>query len=146
MDSRFTWSIEPVETRTEFFNIYNHGFIRTAVGVPEVRVADPSYNAAQTIELMRQAAEQHAVLTIFPELGISSYTCDDLFHQQALLDASKAALNTICDASAAWPMVSVVGLPLEIDQQLFNCAVVLASRPYSWGGSQNVFTRIPRIL
>jgi NAD+ synthase (glutamine-hydrolysing) len=114
-----------VETRREFFNIYNHGFIRTAVGVPEVRVADPSYNAAQTIDLMRQAAEQHAVLTIFPELGLSSYTCEDLFHQQALLEASKAALKTVCDAAAAWPMVSVVGLPLEIDQQLFNCAVVI---------------------
>ncbi len=114
-----------METRTEFFNIYNHGFIRIAVGVPEVRVADPVYNAAQTVELMRQAAEQHTVLTVFPELGLSSYTCEDLFHQQALLEASGAALQTVCDASQAWSMVSVVGLPLEIDQQLFNCAAVI---------------------
>ena len=114
-----------METRTEFFNIYNHGMIRTAVGVPEVRVADPPYNAARTIDLMQQAAEQHVALCVFPELGLSSYTCDDLFHQQALLDAAKDALQTVCEASAAWPMASVVGLPLEIDQQLFNCAAVL---------------------
>ena len=114
-----------METRTEFFNIYNHGLIRTAVGVPEVRVADPPHNAARTIELMQQAAEQHVALCVFPELGLSSYTCDDLFHQQALLEASKDALQTVCEASAAWPMASVVGLPLEIDQQLFNCAAVL---------------------
>ncbi len=114
-----------MEASTEFFNIYSHGFIRTAVGVPEVRVADPDYNAAQTVELMRRAAEQHVVLTVFPELGLSSYTCDDLFHQQALLDASLAALNTVREASADLPMVAVVGVPLAIDQQLFNCAVVL---------------------
>lgn len=120
-----TRSIDNVEASTEFFNIYHHGFIRTAVGVPQVQVADPAYNAAQTVELMRQAAEQHAVLAVFPELGLSSYTCDDLFHQQALLDASLAALNTVREASTDLPMAAVVGVPLEIDQQLFNCAVVL---------------------
>ena len=30
---------------------------------------------------------QGAVLVAFPELGLSAYTCDDLFHQRALLDA-----------------------------------------------------------
>ncbi len=109
----------------EFFNLYNHGFIRTAVGVPEVRVADPAFNAARTVELMQQAAQQQAILALFPELGLSSYTCEDLFHQHALLEASLAALRTVLDASAALPLVAVVGLPLQIDQQLFNCAAIL---------------------
>ncbi len=120
-----TRSIDNVEASTAFFNMYHHGFIRTAVGVPEVRVADPAYNAAQTVDLLRQAVAQHAVLAVFPELGLSSYTCDDLFHQQALLDASLSALNTVREASVDLPIVAVVGMPLEIDQQLFNCAVVL---------------------
>lgn len=109
----------------EFFNLYNHGFIRVAMGVPEVRVADPAFNAARTIELMTQAAEQHVLLMVFPELGLSSYTCDDLFHQQALLDASVTALQTVLAASLRLPLITIVGLPLQIDQQLFNCAAVL---------------------
>ena len=44
--------------------------------------------------LLAQAAEQGAVLVAFPELGLSAYTCDDLFHQRALLDGCEAALGT----------------------------------------------------
>ena len=40
----------------DFFNLYNHGFIRAAVAIPEVRVADPAFNGARTIELMEKAA------------------------------------------------------------------------------------------
>ena len=74
-----------VQTSAEFFNLYNHGFIRAAVGIPESRVADPAFNAARTVELMEQAWREQAALILFPELGLSAYACDDLFHQQALL-------------------------------------------------------------
>src|SRR5215467_9542371 len=57
-----------VQTTAEFFNLYNHGFIRAAVGIPEVRVADPAFNAARTVELMEQAGREQAVLVLFPEL------------------------------------------------------------------------------
>ena len=36
-----------------FFNLYSHGFARVAVGVPECRVADPAFNAEQTIAVLR---------------------------------------------------------------------------------------------
>jgi NAD+ synthase (glutamine-hydrolysing) len=109
-----------------FFNLYNHGFIRVAVGVPELRVADPAFNGAQTIELMNQAEQHKAILALFPELGLSAYSCDDLFHQQALLSGSLAALNDVLKASENVNLVSVVGMPLQIDHLLFNCAVVLS--------------------
>ena len=69
-----------------FFNLYCHNFVRVALAVPTVLVADPAFNANQTIQLLRQAAEQNALLAIFPELGLSAYSCEDLFHQQALLE------------------------------------------------------------
>ncbi len=69
----------------DFFNLYNHGFIRAAVCVPEVRVADVSFNAQQTIGLATQAAAKKALFTLFPELGLSAYSNEDLFHQEALL-------------------------------------------------------------
>jgi NAD+ synthase (glutamine-hydrolysing) len=108
-----------------FFNLYNHAFVRVAVAIPEVRVADPAYNARQTIALMEQAAERNALQVLFPELGLSAYSCEDLFHQQALLDGCVEGLAEILSASKKIPVIAVVGLPLQVDSLLYNCAAVL---------------------
>ncbi|UVW30202.1 NAD(+) synthase [Massilia sp. H6] len=109
-----------------FFNLYTHHFARVAVAVPRCRVADPGFNVEQTIALARQAALEGAVLVAFPELGLSAYSCDDLFHQRALLDACLDGLASIVEASQELPLAMVVGLPLVVDHQLYNCAVVVA--------------------
>jgi NAD+ synthase (glutamine-hydrolysing) len=108
-----------------FFNLYSHGFARVAVAVPANRVADPAFNAEQTCRLMNEAANAGAALVVFPELGLSAYTCDDLFHQKALLDACEAALGRVLQASIDLPLAVVVGLPLRVEQRLFNCAAVV---------------------
>jgi NAD+ synthase (glutamine-hydrolysing) len=109
-----------------FFNLYAHQFARVAVAIPVCKIADPVHNAAATIALARQAAEEGAVLVAFPELGLSAYTCDDLFHQRALLDACEAALGAVVEASTDLPVALIVGLPLRVNHQLFNCAAVVA--------------------
>ena len=113
-------------TTNKFLNLYSHDFARVAVAVPNCRVADPAFNAAETIRLARQAQQQGAVLVAFPELGLSAYTCDDLFHQRALLDACEAALAEVVAASVELPVVMIVGLPLRVEHQLFNCAAIVA--------------------
>ena len=110
----------------QFFNLYNHGLIRVAVGIPQVQVADPAFNGSRTIELMEEAERDKAILVLFPELGLSAYSCDDLFHQQALLDGSLDSLRMILKASEALNLIAVVGMPLQVDHLLFNCAVVLS--------------------
>jgi NAD+ synthase (glutamine-hydrolysing) len=110
---------------TNFFNLYNHGFIRVAVGVPEVQVAEPGFNAAQTIALMEQAAAKRAILALFPELGLSAYSCEDLFQQQALLDSSLEALQRVLTTSEELNLITVIGMPLQVQHLLFNCAVAL---------------------
>jgi NAD+ synthase (glutamine-hydrolysing) len=116
----------PGSATIPYENPYRHGFIRTAVSVPAVRVADPGFNAGQTIGAWREAAAEGAVLVTFPELGLSAYTCDDLFHQAALLAACEAALARVVAASRTIPGVAVVGLPLRVDHRLFNCAAVVS--------------------
>jgi NAD+ synthase (glutamine-hydrolysing) len=111
---------------TDYFDPRRHGFARMAVAVPQVAVADPAFNAIQTVNLLREACTQGASLVVFPELGLSAYTCDDLFHQQALLAQCEAALGEVVRASADLPAVAVVGMPFRVDHHLFNCAVVLA--------------------
>ncbi len=108
----------------DFFNLYRHGFARVAVAVPRLRVADPAFNAGQTTAMLAQAAAQGALLVVFPELGLSAYTCDDLFHQRALLDGCEAALASVVAATASHDAVAVVGLPLRVGPLLFNCAAV----------------------
>lgn len=107
-----------------FFNLYSHGFIRAAVCIPEVRVADVSFNTRKTIELAQKAAHRKALLAIFPELGLTAYSNDDLFHQDALLKSAEKALADIRKASAKMNLVIACGAPLRVDCRLFNCAVV----------------------
>jgi len=109
-----------------FFNLYSHDFARVAVASPRCRVADPAFNVQETLRLAREAADQGAVLVAFPELGLSAYSCDDLFHQRALLDAVLDGLAQIVDASRSLPLAMVVGAPLRVNHVLFNCAVVVA--------------------
>ncbi|MCX5847778.1 MAG: NAD(+) synthase, partial [Deltaproteobacteria bacterium] len=71
----------------QYFNLYNHGFIRVAVCIPELKVADAPFNVASTIKLVKQASANNAILALFPELGISAYSNEDLFHQDALLQS-----------------------------------------------------------
>ncbi|MEA1970097.1 MAG: nitrilase-related carbon-nitrogen hydrolase, partial [Thermodesulfobacteriota bacterium] len=109
----------------QFFNLYKQGFIRTAVCVPEVRVADPTFNAARTIKLAQKAAENDAVFSLFPELGISAYSNEDLFHQDALLEGTLAAVEIILDTTKNLNMIMAVGVPLRVDSFLFNCGLIL---------------------
>jgi NAD+ synthase (glutamine-hydrolysing) len=109
-----------------FFNLYSHDFARVAVASPRCRVADPAFNVQETLRLAREAADGGALLIAFPELGLSAYTCDDLFHQRALLDGVLDALAQVVEASTSLPLAMVVGAPLRLNHALFNCAVVVA--------------------
>jgi NAD+ synthase (glutamine-hydrolysing) len=108
-----------------FYSIYSHKFIRAAVCIPFVRVADPAYNVERTLALARRASELNVAVTLFPELGISAYSNDDLFHQDVLLDATEAALSELLAASRELVPVLIVGAPLRFEGKLFNCGVVI---------------------
>ena len=109
----------------DFFSLYRHGFARVAAATPLVRVGDPQYNLDATIELMREAAREKAVLAVFPELGLSAYTCDDLFHQQALIEGAEEALSALLKKSKNLPLAALVGLPVAVDGLLYNCAALV---------------------
>ncbi len=109
----------------EFFNLYEHGFIRAALCIPEVRVADVPFNAGQIVKLAREAAAGDAIFALFPELCLSAYSNEDLFHQEALLKNVRDSLRTVLDDTADLNLILVVGAPLQAGTLLFNCGVVL---------------------
>ena len=108
-----------------FHSIYAHGFVRVGVCIPFLRVADPDYNVAQTLGLARQASEMGAAVALFPELGLSAYSNEDLFHQDALLEGTLAALDHLVAESRDLSPLLLVGAPLRFGGQLFNCAVAV---------------------
>jgi NAD+ synthase (glutamine-hydrolysing) len=108
-----------------FDSIYSHGFARVAVAMPSVDVASPQFNADQTLQLARRASAEDAVLVVFPEMGLSAYSNEDLFLQDALLDSVEIALRRVLDASRELSPILIVGAPLRSESRLFNCAVVV---------------------
>jgi NAD+ synthase (glutamine-hydrolysing) len=106
-------------------SLYARGFARVAVAVPRLHLSNPEANAAATIELAQQAHDAGVALVAFPELGLTGYANDDLFQQEALLDAVRTALRTIVEASADLRPMLFVGAPLRFDGKLFNTAVVV---------------------
>ena len=112
-------------TDLPFDNPYRHGFARVAAAVPAVKVADPTFNTQATIDLAQRAHDQSVAVAVFPELGITAYSCDDLFHQQALLDAAHEGIATLAEASVHLDPLLIVGAPLRSGGQLFNCAVAI---------------------
>jgi NAD+ synthase (glutamine-hydrolysing) len=108
-----------------FLDVRTHGFARVAVCIPEVRVADPGFNAEAHRRVLEQAHREGAHYAVCPELGISSYTCGDLFFQETLRRQTLAALELLARATADWNLVLTVGAPLVVDDLLFNCAVTL---------------------
>src|SRR5258707_15537286 len=109
----------------EFFNLYRHGFVRLAVATPQVRVGDPAHNGAASGRPMREAARERALLAVFPELGLSAYTCEDLFHQRALIDACEASLGLLLKSSKNLSLAALLGLPVAVDGLLYNCAALI---------------------
>ena len=108
-----------------FHSIYAHGFLRLAVCTPRVEVAQPAINAERTIALAERAVARKAALVVFPELGLSAYSNDDLALQDALLDGVEDAVQRVLAASGRLGAILVVGAPLRAQGRLFNCALVL---------------------
>ena len=100
------------------------GFLKVAAATPEVRVADCAWNRAQTAELMRQAAEQGVKVVCFPELGLTGYTCADLFLQSTLLRGAERALEELMAETKDLDLLACVGVPVRVRGKLYNCAAV----------------------
>ena len=130
----------------DFFNFHNHDMVRVAVAIPAVRVANPAFNGGQTIALMRQAAERHAAVVLFPELGLPGYSCEDLHQQRVVLDGCLAALSGIVEASRALATVAVVGLAIVSRPSAFQLRRRRPSRTHPRRGAQDLSAQLPRVL
>jgi NAD+ synthase (glutamine-hydrolysing) len=101
-----------------------HGYYRATAAAPQLRVADPVWNARASIELLRKFEDSD--LVVLPELGITGYTCGDLFATATLLDAAILALRELADATRSRREILIAGLPLVVGTSVMNVAAVIA--------------------
>lgn len=122
-----------------------YGYIKVAAAVPSVKVADCLYNVRQTETLIAQAEGRGVEIIVFPELGLTGYTCQDLFRQNLLLEQAEAAVIMLLDFTRNLDIISIVGVPVSVNNRLLNCAVVIQKGdilgivPKTWLPNYNEF-------
>ena len=99
-----------------------HGFVKTAVGTPVIRLADCEYNAERIYELAQRAESEGAKLLVLPELCITGYGCGDLFLQDSLIRAAENALLSLAVRTAGMDVLLVAGVPVRHAGKLYNAA------------------------
>ena len=100
---------------------------RVATAAPRVHIGNVKKNYEEIKKIYKKYAED-ADLVVFPELCLTGYTCGDLFLNQNLLENSKMYLVKLAELTQDYEEVGaglVVGLPLEVKGELFNCAAFL---------------------
>ena len=102
-------------------------FIRIACAVPAVKVGDVKKNTQDICDYIARADAQNADVIVFPEMAMTGYTCQDLFHQDALYEGVKEGLRQIVACSKEHPQITAaVGLPVRVGMRMFNCAAVVS--------------------
>ncbi len=102
-----------------------YGIIKVATAVPTVKVADCVSNIKEIESLVVQAEGQGVEIIVFPELSVTGYTCQDLFRQQLLLDATENCVMQLLEFSRQLDIISIVGVPMAVGNLLLNCAIVM---------------------
>ena len=101
------------------------GYIRVAAGSFETSIANVKNNSENICNLINEAYHNDARVLVLPELCLTGYTCEDLFNQDRLLNEAKQQLQTIITATNNRDLITIVGLPYQHLNSLYNVAAVI---------------------
>ena len=105
--------------------------VRIASVSPRVHLGNVTKNCEEIETVYRTYAEQVDVI-VTPELSLTGYTCGDLFVNRRLIDRAEEGLLQLAEMTAEYGKKGaalVVGVPYEVDGELFNCGAFL------WNGT-----------
>ena len=100
-------------------------WLKIAVITPELRLADVTFNKNAIMAMIDGLQTKDCHIAVFPELCLTGVTCGDLFLQSILQEQCLAALLEITDFLKNHKMLVTIGLPMKIDEDLFNCAALI---------------------
>ena len=112
------------ETAFERISAMKHGFVKVAAAMPTVALADCQGNLKNHLALLEQARKEEVAILVFPELSLTGSTCADLFFSDALLMGAKEALLSFANATRGSDIISIIGLPLLVNDNLYNCGAI----------------------
>lgn len=106
---------------------YNqYGFYRVAAVAPKVSIGNPEVNGEEIFDQILEMVKQNAAVVLLPELALTGYTAEDLFHSEALLERTKNALVKLVNRTRFSRSVVIVGAPYRMyDGRLYNMAFVI---------------------
>ena len=105
--------------------VKNFGFVRIGSIVNRLVLADPNKNALEIVNMIKEASAKEIAIVSTPQLALTGYTCGDLFFQEKLLSEAIKGLEVIINETKGINIISIIGMPLRIDNGLFNVAVVI---------------------
>ena len=103
----------------------NYGFTRCAIANFSCELGNPHTATDKIIKIATEAEDKGVKILIFPELCMTGYTCQDLFFNSSLLETTLYYLKELRDFSKRNSILMVVGAPIKISDNLYNCAVVI---------------------
>ena len=104
--------------------MYKNGFLKVCLVSPAVTVGNPHENVN---EMLKTLEENPSAVCVFPELGITAYSCNDLFMQKSLLDDTITALDLLIQHNS-YAGIIICGMPFEYRETIVNVAVVIQKK------------------
>lgn len=96
--------------------------VRVAAATPRVHIGNVGENCREIKKIYDEYANKVDII-ITPELGLTGYTCADLFTNRNLLEQVQEGMSDLAE-HVGKDAVLVAGLPFELEGELFNCAAV----------------------
>lgn len=102
------------------------GFVRIAAAAPSVSVANPTFNVEATLQSLA-ALPEGCDIAVFPELGITGYSCGDLFRQEHLLTAAEREVARLAASPLCANQLIFVSAPIAVGNELFIGAIAIGN-------------------
>lgn len=103
----------------------NFGYVRTCAVTPKLHLGHVSKNAEEIKNIITDLSAKRVNLIVFPELSLCGYTLGDLLSHELLLKQCEKYLVSIADFTRNYDCLIFVGVPLEKDGKVYNCAVAV---------------------
>lgn len=107
-----------------------NNFIKVAAISPNVVLGDIEKNVFHIINSFNSIPQSGSIdVVVYPELCLTGYTLGDLFLNEGILDLNnkvKKGLEDLCEWSSKITQIIIIGAPLEYNNCLYNCAVVIS--------------------
>ncbi len=104
---------------------------------PKLAVGNVSANCDEIASMIEKAKSDNADIIVFPELCLCGTTCGDLLFQKLLIDACHNGIRKICRATQGYNGYVVIGSPVQKNNKLFNCALVISNSKVVYNKAKN---------